>query len=95
MNHGESMPGDKQDTSPHMKNFLDAVRSRDYKSLTAEIEIGAHSANFCHLATCAYRVGRMLKLDAKGQAPGDNEAKRFVYAELTGSLHRTRQGLTC
>jgi predicted dehydrogenase len=72
---GESAPSDKQDTAPHMKNFLDAVRSRDYKSLTAEVEIGAHSANFCHFANIAYRTGRMLHLDTKsGEAVGDSEA---------------------
>jgi len=66
---------DKQDTAPHMKNFLDAVRSRDYKSLTAEIEIGARSADFCHLGNIAYRTGRPFKLDPKtGQAIGDNQA---------------------
>ncbi len=64
-----------EDTAPHMKNFLDAVRSRDYKSLHAEIEIGARSAAFCHLGNIAYRTGRMLKLDPKtGRAIGDNEA---------------------
>jgi hypothetical protein len=66
---------DKQDTAPHMKNFLDAVRSRDYKSLTAEIEIGARSADFCHLGNIAYRTGRPFKLDPKtGHPIGDNEA---------------------
>ena len=64
-----------EDTVPHMKNFLDAVRSRDYKSLHAEIEIGARSAAFCHLANIGYRVGHMVKLDPKsGVAIGDKEA---------------------
>ncbi|MDQ6705271.1 MAG: Gfo/Idh/MocA family oxidoreductase [Acidobacteriota bacterium] len=64
-----------EDTAPHMRNFLDAVRSRDYKSLHAEIEIGARSAAFCHLGNIAYRTGRMLKLDPKtGRAIGDNDA---------------------
>ena len=72
---GESSPGDKQDTAPHMKNFLDAVRSRDYKSLHAEVEIGTHSADFCHLGNIAYRTGRMLHLDQlSGAAIGDKEA---------------------
>jgi predicted dehydrogenase len=72
---GESMPGDRQDTAPHMKNFLDAVRSRDYHSLRAEIEISARSADFCHLANISYRTGRMLKLDTQsGVAIGDSEA---------------------
>ena len=72
---GETSAGDKQDTAPHMKNFLDAVRSRDYKSLNAEVEIGTHSADFCHLGNIAYRTGRMLHLDqTTGLATGDNEA---------------------
>jgi predicted dehydrogenase len=68
-----------EETTPHMKNFLDAVRSRDYKSLHAEIEIGVRSAAFCHLANASYRVGRMIKLDPKtGQAIGDNEANALL-----------------
>ncbi|MDQ2899493.1 MAG: gfo/Idh/MocA family oxidoreductase, partial [Acidobacteriota bacterium] len=70
-----TIPASGEDTAPHMKNFLDAVRSRDYKSLHAEIEIGARSAAFCHLGNIAYRTGRMLKLDPKtGRAIGDKEA---------------------
>ncbi len=64
-----------EDTAPHMKNFLDAVRSRDYKSLHAEIEIGARSAAFCHLANNSYRLGRTIKLDpTNGDAVNDKEA---------------------
>lgn len=71
----QSEGGSGEKTEPHMKNFLDAVRSRDYKSLHAEIEIGARSAAFCHLANNAYRLGRMLKLDpATGDALDDKEA---------------------
>jgi predicted dehydrogenase len=76
---GASATSTKDDTVPHMKNFLDAVRSRDYKSLHAEIEIGARSASFCHLGNIAYRVGRMLKVDAKtGHIHGDNEAAAMM-----------------
>jgi predicted dehydrogenase len=67
------------DTVPHMKNFLDAVRTRDYKSLRAEIEIGARSAAFSHLANASYRAGRMLKLDPKtGEVIGDQEANSYL-----------------
>jgi predicted dehydrogenase len=48
----------------HMSNFLKAVKSRNYKDLNAEIEIGAISAGLCHLANIAYRVGRKLDFDA-------------------------------
>ncbi|MCC7154600.1 MAG: Gfo/Idh/MocA family oxidoreductase [Bryobacterales bacterium] len=59
---------------PHMRNFLECVKSRDYTKLTAEIEIGAHSASFCHMANIAYRLGRVLKVDANGRFAGDDEA---------------------
>ena len=68
-----------EDTAPHMKNFLDAVRSRDYKSLHAEIEIGARSASFCHLANIGYRLGRTLKMDqSAGTFAGDREANALL-----------------
>ncbi|MCU1260199.1 MAG: gfo/Idh/MocA family oxidoreductase [Bryobacterales bacterium] len=68
-----------EDTAPHMKNFLDAVRSRDYKSLHAEIEIGARSASFCHLAIIGYRLGRSLKMDqCAGTFVGDREANALL-----------------
>jgi predicted dehydrogenase len=68
---GKALPGD---TAPHMQNFLEAVKSRDYTKLTAEIEIGARSAAFCHLANISYRAGRPLKLDTAGRFIGDAEA---------------------
>jgi hypothetical protein len=49
-------------TQPHMKNFLDAIRARNHRLLTADIEIGAHAASFCHLANISYRTGRTLRL---------------------------------
>ncbi len=67
------------ETAPHMKNFLAAVRSRDYRKLTAEIEIGARSAAFCHLANIAYRVGRTLRMDqSAGRFLGDDEANSLL-----------------
>lgn len=68
-----------EDTVPHMKNFLDAVRSRDYTKLNAEIAIGARSASFCHLANIAYRVGRTLRMDqSNGRFLGDAEANSML-----------------
>ena len=62
------------DTVPHMVNFLAAVKSRDHTKLTAEVEVGARSAAFCHLANIAYRVGRPLKVTSDGSFEGDAEA---------------------
>ncbi len=66
-------------TVPHMRNFLDAVRSRDHTKLTAESEIGARAASFCHLANIAYRVGRTLRVDqSSGRFLGDSEANSLL-----------------
>jgi predicted dehydrogenase len=68
-----------EDTVPHMKNFLDAIRARDYKKLNADVEIGTHSAAFCHLANIAYRTGRSLRMnDSNGRFLGDEEANSML-----------------
>jgi predicted dehydrogenase len=53
------------DPRPHMANFLEAVRKRDFKHLNADIEIGAAAAALCHLANISYRRGRRLVMDPK------------------------------
>jgi hypothetical protein len=70
----EEKPVAGADTVPHMRNFIEAMKSRDHTKLTADIEIGARSAAFCHLANIAYRTGRVLKLDANGRFINDDEA---------------------
>jgi hypothetical protein len=63
----------------HMTNFLDAVKSRDHKSLHAEVEIGAASAALCHFANISYRAGRMLRLDDRGgKFIGDEQANALL-----------------
>ena len=42
------------DTAPHMTNFLQAVRSRQYQDLHADVAVGVQSAGLCHLANCSY-----------------------------------------
>ncbi len=59
--------GKTWDTAPHMANFLKAVKSRNYKELHAEIEIGVLSAGLCHLANISYRTGKKLDFDATKQ----------------------------
>ncbi len=69
-------------TVAHMRNFLSACRSRNYKELTAEIEIGAMSAALCHLANISYRVGRVLRWDEKRKKfVNDPEADKFITRE--------------
>jgi predicted dehydrogenase len=62
-------------TNPHIQNFFQAIRARDYKLLRAEVAIGARAAAFCHLANISYRVGRELKVDqSTGHFVGDEAA---------------------
>ncbi len=48
--------GDKDTVAAHMKNFVDAVRSRDTSSLAAPIRNGHHSTGWCNLANVGFRA---------------------------------------
>jgi len=65
----------------HMKNFLDACRTRNYKSLNDEIEIAHLSAGMCHLANISYRTGRSLVLDGGPKFVNDAEASELLTRE--------------
>jgi len=70
-------PGD--DTGPHMSNFLAAVKSRDYKTLNADVEIAVASADLVHIANTSYRLKRELRFDeATRRYVGDEEANRML-----------------
>jgi predicted dehydrogenase len=58
----KAIESDEGATKPHMKNFLDTVRTRDYRQLHADIAIGARAAAFCHLANISYRTRRTLRV---------------------------------
>ena len=58
----KAIEGDEEATKPHMKNFLDAIRTRDHRKLNADIAIGARAASFCHLANISQRTGRTLRI---------------------------------
>jgi len=59
-----SKPTDKGDTKEHMVNFLEGVKSRNYKDLHGEVAEGATSAVLVHMANTSYRLGRKLAFDA-------------------------------
>ncbi|MGB9604562.1 MAG: gfo/Idh/MocA family oxidoreductase, partial [Bryobacteraceae bacterium] len=70
------------DTIPHIENFFKAVRSRNYKDLNADVEIGVISASLCHLANISYRLKRALRFDPKAiKFVGDEEANRMLTRE--------------
>jgi predicted dehydrogenase len=75
----EKAESEENSTVQHMKNFLAACRSRNYRELRAEIEIGAVSAALCHLANVSYRVGRRLTWDdGRRNFAGDSEANKLL-----------------
>jgi predicted dehydrogenase len=66
-------------TGLHMQNFIRAIRSRNYKDLNADVEIGVISADLCHLANISHRVRRRLTWDdTKKQFTGDSEANKLL-----------------
>jgi predicted dehydrogenase len=66
-----------QQHGPHVRNFLDCVKSR--KRPIAEVEDGHYANTVCRLGNMAYRLGRRLQYDpVKEQVVGDPEATRLV-----------------
>lgn len=67
--------GEAWATTPHMKNFFDAIRARDHRKLHADVAIGARSAAFVHLANISLRCGRSLKIaQSTGRFVSDDQA---------------------
>ena len=59
----------------HFANFIQAVKSRDAKSLSADIEEGHLSSAYCHLGNIAYRLGRKLQINPSTESfVNDSEA---------------------
>ena len=66
-------------TTPHIENFLKAVRSRNHKDLTCDIEDGHLSAALVHMANISYRTGRKLHFDPKNERfVNDDEANSYL-----------------
>ncbi|HYP15321.1 MAG TPA: Gfo/Idh/MocA family oxidoreductase [Bryobacteraceae bacterium] len=70
--------GSEEPTGPHMRNFLSACRSRNWRELNDEISNAYLSASMCHLANISYRVGRKLTLAAGPKFVNDSEANRLL-----------------
>jgi hypothetical protein len=69
----------KNTTELHMENFAKGVRSRNYKDLSADVEIGVISADLCHLANISYRLKRRLDFDgATVKFRNDAEANQML-----------------
>ena len=67
----------------HIRNFLDAVRSRDADSLNQEIYSGHVSTTMCHAGNISWRTGKKLRFDPETETFDDAGAN-----ELVGREHR-------
>ena len=65
----------------HIRNFLDAVRSRKRESLNQEIYSGHVSSAMCHAGNISWRTGKKLRFDDKTETFDDNEANQYVGRE--------------
>jgi len=72
----------KTDTSPHIANFLAAVRSRKYQDLHADVDIGRISADLCHLANISYRLGgRLLNFNQTTEKFDEDAANQLAHPQ--------------
>ena len=67
----------------HVRNFLDAMRSRKHDSLAQDIYSGHVATTMCHAGHIAWRTGKKLRLDPKTETFDDREANK-----LSGREHR-------
>ena len=67
--------------SLHVRNFLDAVKSRKRESPHQEIASGHISSFMCHAGNIAWRTGKKLKVDPKSETFDDKEANKYLGRE--------------
>jgi predicted dehydrogenase len=65
----------------HIRNFLDAIRSRKRESLNQEIYSGHVSSAMCHMGNISWRTGKKLRFDAKTETFDDKTANQHVGRE--------------
>jgi predicted dehydrogenase len=76
---GEGNSGETQQA--HIRNFLDAVRSRKRDSLNQEIYSGHVSSSMCHAGNISWRTGKKLRFKAETETFDSEEANQYVGRE--------------
>ncbi len=72
---------DRLGDAGHIRNFLDAIKSRRHQDLNQEIASGHVSSVMCHAGNIAWRTGKKLRFDAKTETFDDAEANKFLGRE--------------
>ncbi len=70
-----------QTQQAHIRNFLDAVRSRKRESLNQEIYSGHVSTTMCHAGNISWRTGKKLQFDANTEKFDEEVANQYVGRE--------------
>jgi predicted dehydrogenase len=65
----------------HVRNFLDAIKSRKRDSLNQEIYSGHVSTAMCHAGNIAWRTGKKLRFNAETETFDDKEANALLGRE--------------
>ncbi len=73
--------GNRSPLGLHIRNFLDAVKSRRREDLNQEIAQGHVSSVMCHMGNIAWRTGRKLRFDASTETFDDAEGNKFLGRE--------------
>ena len=73
--------GSDRGQQAHIRNFLDAVRSRKRESLNQEIYSGHVSTVMCHAGNISWRTGKKLRFDARTERFDDKEANQYLGRE--------------
>lgn len=62
----------------HTQNFIAAVKSRDFKSLTCPVEAGAHVATVCQMGNISYRTGQIVHWNGDRRNFKESEANKYL-----------------
>ncbi len=73
--------GDSKADVLHVRNFLDAVKSRRREDLNQEIAQGHVTSVLCHAGNIAWRTGKKLRFDPATETFDDAEANRYLGRE--------------
>jgi predicted dehydrogenase len=75
---GSPGPGEPRGQTNHAANFISAVRQRNGKILTADVETGHITSSLCHLANIAMRSGNRLAYDRDAERFQDAAANKLL-----------------
>ncbi len=65
----------------HTQNFVQAVKSRKFESLTCPIQAGAHVANVCQMGNISYRTGEIVHWNKERNEFAESGANNYLAAE--------------